>query len=181
MRRVLVIGSGGAGKSTLARGIAERTGLPLVHLDACYWRAGWVEPPADEWVATVARLTAGDAWVMDGNYGGTLDARLAACDTVVFLDLPRLVCLWGVVRRGLRYRGRTRPDLPDGCPEQLSWEFVAWIWTYPRRRRPGVLARLRGLAGERRVVILRSRRAARGWVESLAQESESRAAVARVD
>ena len=181
MRRVLVIGPGGAGKSTLARAIAERVGLPLVHLDACYWRGGWVPTPADEWAATVARLTAGDAWVMDGNYGGTLDARLAACDTAIFLDLPRLVCLWGVVRRWLRYRGRTRPDLAAGCPEQLSWEFVQWIWTYPRRRRPGVLARLRALEGGKRVVILRSRRAVRRFVESLAQESESRAGGARVD
>ena len=181
MRRVLVIGAGGAGKSTLAARVAERAGLPLVHLDACYWRAGWVPTPADEWAATVARLAAGDAWVMDGNYGGTLDARLAACDTVVFLDLPRLVCLWSVVRRWLRWRGRSRPDLPAGCPEQLSWEFVWWIWTYPRRRRPAILARLGALAGEKRVVVLRSRRAAARWVAGLAQESERRAGAGGVD
>jgi adenylate kinase family enzyme len=181
MRRVLVIGSGGAGKSTLAARIAERTGLPLINLDACYWRAGWVETPPDEWAATVARLTAGEAWVMDGNYGGTLDARLAACDTVVFLDLPRLVCLAGIARRWLRYRGRTRPDLPDGCPERLTWEFVSWVWSYPRTRRPKILARLRALAAEKRVVILRSRRAVRHWVEGLAQESESRAGGVPVD
>jgi adenylate kinase family enzyme len=181
MRRVLVIGSGGAGKSTLATWIAERTGLPLVHLDACYWRAGWVPTPADEWAATVARLTSADAWVMDGNYGGTLDARLAACDTVIFLDFPRLVCLASVVRRWLRYRGRSRPDLTPGCPEQLSWEFVSWIWSYPRRRRPGILARLGALAGEKRVVILRSRREAARWLDELAQDSESRAVGARLD
>jgi adenylate kinase family enzyme len=172
MRRVLVIGSGGAGKSTIAAAIAERTGLPLIHLDACYWRAGWVETPPDEWAATVARLAAGDAWVMDGNYGGTLDARLAVCDTVIFLDLPRLVCLWGVLRRALRWRGRTRPDMGAGCPEQLpDREFLSWIWNYPRRRRPGILARLRALPAYRRVVILRSRRAARRWVAALAHEA----------
>jgi adenylate kinase family enzyme len=173
MRRVLVIGSGGAGKSTLAARIAERTGLPLIHLDACYWRPGWVETPPEEWTATVARLAAGDAWVMDGNYGGTLDARLAVCDTVIFLDLPRLVCVAGVVRRWLRWRGRSRPDLTPGCPEQLSWEFLSWIWTYPARRRPGILARLRSLGADRRVVILHSRREAARFVDALAQESES--------
>ena len=183
MRRVLVIGSGGAGKSTLAAGIAERTGLPLIHLDACYWRAGWVETPAAEWRATVARLTAGEAWVMDGNYGGTLDARLSACDTVIFLDLPRLVCVWGIVSRWLRWRGRTRPDLTAGCPERMSWEFVRWVWTYPAERRPTVLARLRALqrAGETRVIVARSRREARGLPARLAQERESAAGGAPVD
>src|SRR5215208_1590330 len=98
-RRVLVIGSGGAGKSTLAARIAERSGLPLVHLDALYWRAGWVEAPKDEWARIVERLIAEPAWVMDGNYSGTLERRVAVADLVVFLDLPRLVCLTRIVRR----------------------------------------------------------------------------------
>jgi adenylate kinase family enzyme len=159
VRRVLVIGPGGAGKSTLAARIAARTGLPLIHLDARYWRAGWVETPAAEWSAEVARLTAGEAWVMDGNYGGTLEPRLAACDGVVFLDLPRWLCLARVLRRWLRHAGRTRPDLAPGCPEQLSWEFVRWIWTYPRARRPAILRRLAALPPDRRVIVLDSRAA----------------------
>ena len=93
MRRVLLIGSGGAGKSTLARRIAARTGLPLIHLDALYWKPGWVETPAAPWRETVAGLLQRDTWVMDGNYGGTLDLRLAACDTAIFLDLPPRICL----------------------------------------------------------------------------------------
>jgi adenylate kinase family enzyme len=159
VRRVLIIGCGGAGKSTLARRLAERTGLPLVHLDAHFWRAGWQQPPSDEWHRVVDGLIAGERWIQDGNYSGTLDVRLAACDTAVFLDLPTLVCLWGILSRWWRYRGRARPDLPDGCPEQLSWEFIAWVWRYRRRSRPTVLARLRAVAGDKQVVILRSRRA----------------------
>jgi hypothetical protein len=77
--------------------LAERTGLPLIHLDAMYWRPGWVKTPKDEWSRTVDRLLTRDRWVMDGNYAGTLDRRLAACDTVIFLDLPRTVCLWRAV------------------------------------------------------------------------------------
>ena len=158
MRRVLVIGSGGAGKSTFAARLGAATGLPVIHLDACYWRAGWDPMPKDEWTRTVDALAARDAWVMDGNYGGTLERRLAACDTVVFLDLPRLVCLWRVTRRALRYRGRTRPDMAPECPERLTWEFVRWVWDYPRTRRPGILRRLADLAGTKRVVILESTR-----------------------
>ena len=160
MRRVLVIGSGGAGKSTFATRLGAATGLPVVHLDACYWRAGWDPTPADEWTRTVDALAAGDAWIMDGNYGGTLDRRLAACDTVVFLDLPRLLCMWRALRRAARYAGRTRPDMAPGCPERVTWEFLKWIWDYPRTRRPGVLRRLAALGADRRVVVLRSSREA---------------------
>jgi len=156
MRRVLVIGSGGAGKSTLAARIAARAGLPLVHLDALYWHRGWVETPKAEWARVVGELAARDAWVMDGNYGGTLPDRLQACDTVIFLDLPRVVCAWRVTRRWLRYRGRTRPDMAEGCDERMTWEFLRWIWTFPRRRRPEVLRQLAALDAGQRVVILRS-------------------------
>ena len=173
MRRVIVIGSGGAGKSTLARQIGERTGLPVIHLDAHYWRAGWVATPRDEWVRTVERMTAGEAWVMDGNYGGTLDLRLAAADTVVFLDLPRTVALWGAIRRRLTHRGgRVRPDMAAGCPEQVGWEFIRWIWRYPRDRRPGVLRKLRAVEHRKRVVILRSRADVRRFVASLAPTND---------
>jgi adenylate kinase family enzyme len=112
---------------------------------------------------------------MDGNYGGTLDVRLIACDTVVMLDLPRAVCLWRVVRRWLRHRGRTRPDMASGCDEQLDAEFLRWIWRYPTRQRPAVMAKLGTLGGGRRAVVLRSRReietflAAAGDLQSRAQ------------
>jgi len=137
-----VIGSGGAGKSTFALALGARTGLPVVHLDREYWRPGWVEPPKEAWEARVRDLIARPRWIHDGNYGGTLDARLAAADTCVFLDLPRTTCLARVVRRRIALGGRTRPDVTEGCPERLTWDFVRWIWTYPRRRRPGILTKV---------------------------------------
>ncbi len=157
MRRILIIGSGGAGKSTVARRLGEKLALPVVHLDAHYWHPGWLATPADIWRERVAELTARDAWVMDGNYGGTMEQRLAACDTVVFLDLPRTVCLWRLVRRAVQYAGCSRPDMTAGCPENLSWEFVWWVLSYPSRRRPGILQRLAALPHTTRVVHLRSR------------------------
>jgi adenylate kinase family enzyme len=170
MRKVLVIGSGGAGKSTLARQIAERTKLPLVHLDQLYWHSGWRPTGDGEWDAVIESLLRQDAWVMDGNYGRTLARRLAACDTVVFLDRSRWVCLWRVVRRWLRFAGRDRPDMPAGCPERLSWEFVVWIWQYPRRRRPGILGRLNSLS-DKRVEILSDQPAIDRFMARLADGS----------
>jgi adenylate kinase family enzyme len=152
---VLVIGSGGAGKPTLARELAAATGLPLVHLDRLYWRPGWVPTPTDEWRDVVRHLVERDAWVIDGNFASTLRLRLEAADTAVFLDVPRARCLARIVRRRFRFHGRTRPDLTPGCPEHVDWEFVRWIWTYPSHRRPGVLALLREFerAGGRAIVL----------------------------
>jgi adenylate kinase family enzyme len=93
---------------------------------------------------------------MDGSYDGTLDLRLRACDTVVFLDMPRWLCLWRIVRRRLQFHRRSRPDVSDGCPERLHWQFLRWIWSYPQLRRPGILERLQRRAADQRAVVLRS-------------------------
>ena len=172
MQRILVIGCGGAGKSTLSRQIGERLQLPVLHLDAHYWQPGWIEPNREDWAQTVAALTARDAWVMDGNYSGTLPMRLAACDRVVFLDLPRWRCLWRVCRRSLTYRGRTRPDMAEGCPERLEWAFFKWIWQFPRQTRPRLEAMLAQVQGKQ-VIRLRSPGEVRGFLRELARLGDS--------
>ncbi|GAB3350355.1 P-loop NTPase family protein [Lysobacter tyrosinilyticus] len=156
MQRVLVIGASGAGKSTLAARLGQCTGLPVIHLDREYWQPGWIEPEKASWSETVDRLLAQQRWILDGNFGGTLERRLAACDTVIFLDLPRHICLWRVLKRRLRHHGGARPDMAPGCDERLSLHFLWWIWTYPQRRRPGVLRKLQQLRPDQNAVVLRS-------------------------
>ena len=163
MRRILIVGSGGAGKSTLATQIGERLNLPVIHLDAHYWRCEWAE--------TVQAFVEQDAWVMDGNYGGTLDQRLETADTVIFLDLPRMLCLFRVVKRRVMYHGRTRPDMTEGCPERLDAEFLKWIWNYPRDNRPRLLSKLEAVGVTARVVVLRSRSEVQQFVNELAPGS----------
>lgn len=167
MDRIAVMGSGGSGKSTLARQISNALGIEVIHLDALYWRPGWVEPPREEWEAIQREMVGRDRWVMDGNYGGTLDIRLQAADTVIFLDMPRSLCLWRVISRWIRYTGRSRPDMAPGCEERLTWEFIRWVWTYPATRRPAILRTLADYAPGRRIVRLRSRKAAARFIASL--------------
>jgi adenylate kinase family enzyme len=168
VEKVLVIGSGGAGKSTLAGRIAAATGLPLVHLDRLYWHPGWVPTPDAEWEQVVRGVIAGDRWVIDGNYGGTMALRLAAADTVVFLDVPRIRCVIRVLRRVAQHRGRSRSDTSPGCPEHVSREFLWWIWRYPATRRAGVLALLADFErGGGWVVVLRNDAEVDGFVSEL--------------
>src|SRR5215211_7294532 len=136
MKRILVIGSGGAGKSTVSTKLGQLLNLEVHHLDKFYWRPGWVETPPEEWRETVTELIGRDSWIIDGNYSGTLELRIQKCDTIVFLDLPRLLCLWRIVKRNFRYRNGGRPDIAAGCPEKLDAEFVSWVWNYATRSRP---------------------------------------------
>lgn len=170
MQRVAIVGSGGSGKSTLARTLGDTLGIPVAHLDALHWRPGWVEPPDEEWTAIQEELVQQPRWIIDGNYGRTLDIRLGAADTIIFLDLPRTLCLWRVFLRWLRYRGRSRPDMAEGCPEKLDWSFVRWIWTYPQHSRPVVLEKLEAArrAGKS-VIVLQSPQAVAQFVEDVQQ------------
>ena len=140
MRRVVVVGSGGAGKSTFARRLGERTGLPVIHLDEHFWRPGWDPTPDDEWRQVVTALAAGDEWIIDGNYGGTIDVRARAADTAVFLDYAPLGCIARALRRSLANYGR--PVQAAGCPERISFEFLRWIENYRRNSRPRALEHL---------------------------------------
>ena len=167
MRRVLVIGPGGAGKSTFARQLGKALGIEVNHLDVAYWRSGWSKPAEDEWVQTVTDLVSGDSWILDGNFGGTLELRLKYCDTIVFLDMPRLLCVWRVMKRRLLYRNRSRPDMAEGCNEKIDLDFLLWVWNYSRRSRPKVVKLLREQAGEKEVVWLRSRREVQNFLSRL--------------
>jgi adenylate kinase family enzyme len=161
---MLIVGPSGAGKSTLARRVSAELGVPLIHLDAHYWRPGWKEPSKTEWRAQVDELLARDAWIMDGNYSGTFTERIAAADTIVFLDFSRAHCLYGVFSRWWKTRGRVREDLAPGCPEKLPGpDFLRWIWNYPRKTRPKLVALLDEVRATKQVVILRSRDEVQRW------------------
>ncbi len=127
MRRILIIGSPGAGKSTLSHQLAKRTGLPLYHLDMLHWLPGWIERDRDEAKAALAEILAQDRWIIDGNYGSILPMRLERSDTVVWLDYSTSLCFGRVLKRWWQHRGRTRPDMTEGCPERLDLEFLFYV------------------------------------------------------
>jgi adenylate kinase family enzyme len=165
MQRILVIGSPGAGKSTLATELARRTGLPLIHLDREQWRSGWVETPKGEWQRKVVELAAGDRWIIDGNYGGTLAPRLARADTVIDLEFPAWRCVWRILKRFAQSRGTVRPDMAEGCPEQWNLEFLVYTATFPLKGRKRTRAKLARFDG--RLIRLRSPAEVRRFLASV--------------
>jgi adenylate kinase family enzyme len=169
MERVAIVGPGGAGKSTFARSLGERTGLPVLHLDRFFWKPGWVETPRDEWRQRQSELAAADRWIADGNYGGTFDERFVRADTVIIVTRARVACVASAVGRTARNHGT--PIQAEGCPERFDLAFYRWIWNYERDSRPRLddaLQRHRHLAVEE----LRSRRAMRRFLERAGQLSD---------
>ena len=139
MNKVLIIGSCGAGKSTLARRLGQRLGLHVIHLDRHYWHPGWQPTPDEVWREVVQGLVQGDRWIIDGNYGGTFDIRFPEADTIIDLDYSTARCLGRAFKRRLLYPFRGRPDMNDGCPERLlALDFYHYILLFRKRARPRI-------------------------------------------
>ena len=135
MQKILIIGCPGSGKSTLARALQEKTGLPLCHLDMLYWNADKTVVEKPVFLDRLSRVLATDRWIIDGNFSSTMEMRLAACDTVIFLDYPTDLCIESVRAR----RGKPRPDLP-WIEQEEDAEFMAYIKGFAIERRPQILA-----------------------------------------
>jgi adenylate kinase family enzyme len=156
MKRILIVGSGGAGKSTLARRLGKILKIEVIHLDTLYWQPNWVKIEKPKWYEILSELTEKDSWIMDGNYDSSLGVRIKNCDTIIFLDFPRLLCLYRVLKRRLTYRKTNRPDMAAGCNEKIDFEFIEWIWNYPKKDKLKVEEVLKKIEDEKTVIRLKS-------------------------
>ena len=167
MERVIIIGCGGAGKSTLARKLGEKTGLPVVHLDQIWWAPGhWKHMEKEEFDWRLLEEMQKSQWIMDGNYNRTLEMRLDMCDTVIYLDMPRLVCLKNWIGRVIKNWGQARPDMAEGCAEWFDPEMAAWIWKFNKQNRKRYHELLRNLDSVQ-VHIFHSRREVEQFLKSM--------------
>lgn len=131
MKRVMIVGGPGSGKSTLAIMLGKRSGLPVFHMDHIHWKSGWIERSKVEKDRLTHEVHMLDRWIFEGGHSRTYEERIGRADTFIWLDYPVWVRLWRVLRRSVVNNGRTRPDMSDGCPEQLNMqtiEFVRFIW-----------------------------------------------------
>ena len=137
MKRIIVIGCPGSGKSTFSGELHRLTNIPLFHLDMLYWNPDRTKVEKSIFVDRLLRIMQLDEWIIDGNYGSTMELRLKHCDTVFFLDYPLDVCLAGIRSR----RSKPRPDMP-WIEEEDDPEFIEFINNYDSVSKPKVMALL---------------------------------------
>lgn len=166
MERIVIIGCGGAGKSTLAREMGEKLGIPVVHLDKLWWRPGWVSISREEFDILHREAISEEQWILDGNFDRTIPERLARCDTAIYLDFGRMACLAGVCKRVLTTYRKVRPDMGDGCPERIDADFLKWVWNFNKNKRQRNYRLLRE-AEHVNVIVLKNRRQVKKFLSSL--------------
>ncbi len=153
MDKVIVIGCAGAGKSTFARKLRDLTGLPLYYLDMLWHRPDRTTITREEFDAGLRKIIGTEKWIMDGNYGRTLEMRLKACDTVFLMDFPVEVCLEGVQSR----IGRKREDMP-WTEKEFDEEFRQWILGFPQSDLPEIYSLLNKYKEQKEIIIFKSRK-----------------------
>ena len=166
MERIMIIGCGGAGKSTLARSLGEKTGLPVIHLDKLFWKPGWVSLSREEFDLVHQGAIEQEKWIIDGNFDRTMAQRMDRCDAVIYLDFSRWACVMGVLKRIITTYGTVRPDMGEGCPERFSLEFLVWVWNFNKNKRENIY-NLLNQHPDKEVHILKNRRSVRKFLAIL--------------
>lgn len=156
MKRIMVIGCCGAGKSRFAREFHSNTNIELFHLDQFYWKPNWEECNKVEWEKTVKQISEKDQWIIDGNYGGTIDVRIERADTIIYLDYSTITCLWRVTKRIFKYHGKKRPDMPIGCNERFDFQFYLYVAMFNFKNRPSILKKLGKVKNDKSIIIFKS-------------------------
>ena len=168
MKKISVIGSPGAGKSTFSKGLSNAIGIKIYHLDRLFWKPGWVHITRKELMEKVNLVFEEDEWIIDGNYQNTLESRFEESDTIFFLDYSLIICLWGIFKRRFEFHNKKREDLTDGCDEKLDFEFFWYVVMFRLKQRPMIYKKLNEYRENRKIVIFKNRKQARNYIENMA-------------
>jgi len=171
VKRILIIGHPGSGKSTFATELGDILQLPVIHLDREFWQPGWQPTGRDVWRKRVGALSNSDTWIIDGTYDSTLDIRLPRADTVFFMDYPRYFCMWRIFKRYVTNFRRVRSDMADGCPERIDTEFLKFTWNYHRDHFPKIHNCLRKYYANGEQIVFKNPANTREYLREIAESS----------
>ena len=166
MERIMIIGCSGSGKSTMAKVLQEKLGLPLIHLDQLFWEPGWQMTEKENFDRQLQMAVDMERWIIDGNYNRTIPMRLAKCDTIIYLDFNRWECLLGVFQRIITSYGKVRSDMGEGCPERFDWDFLRYVWNFNKNNRVRNYTYL-GQAKHAKRIVLKNRKEVKQFLNSL--------------
>ncbi len=169
MKRVLVLGCPGSGKTTFVRQLAAQVRLPVIHLDYYYHQKEhdyYNHEP--DWIEKVSQLAARDKWIIDGNYGSSLDLRLKRADTVIVFDFPRSKSVYGVLKRRVQYHKKHREEMPSDWQEKINWEFLKFVWNFKKTAGYKIATALAANDDQKAIFVFRTRKQANGYLAALA-------------
>jgi adenylate kinase family enzyme len=170
--RIMIVGSGGAGKSTLAIQLSKLLNISLIHLDKEFWKPGWKETLKEEWHEKQSKMVDNKSWIIDGNYGGTLDIRFSKADTVIFLDYNRYICTYRIIKRWLQNINKTRIDMGEGCNEKLDLSFIRWVWEFRKKSRYKIIERLEKYE-KLQIIVLKNPKETKLFIEMVGKSKTS--------
>jgi adenylate kinase family enzyme len=173
MDKIAIIGSPGAGKSTLAQQLGESLNIEIIHLDCYFWQPDWREKPRDTRIEILKALVRKERWIIEGTYLGSSEPRLNAADTIIFLDIPPWLCLHRIIQRHHKYKGQSRPDLPDGCSDDLNLKCVLKVLVFPVRGRRTTKQKLRSYESKQ-IIWLRSGKEIKDFLAQQKQDGDEK-------
>ena len=136
IKRIAIIGNAGSGKSTLTQKLHKITNLPVYYLDQYFWKPGWVRTDPDEYKKMHDAICDKEEWIIDGINLRVMEYRIKKADMIIFLDLPRYICLYRIFKRTFQNYGKETLSSPKGCPERFNWEFIKflkWVWDFKKK------------------------------------------------
>jgi len=153
MKRIVVVGNNGSGKSVFSTQLGEKLHIPVIHLDVYFHLPGWKKRPTEEFLKLHDQFIGKKEWIIDGTYRKTLEKRINAADTIIFLDIPKWLAFYRLIKRRIMYRHRKRPDLPDFLKEKISVLLLRKNLTFSRKKMYEFINRYKG---SKTIIVLKS-------------------------
>ncbi len=155
MKKIILIGCPGSGKTTLATKLGSKLNIPIHHLDKYFWKENRKHLTQEEFREVQDDLMATDTWILDGNFTKSIDNRIVNADTVIFLDFPKALSLFRYVKRYINHFGTVRNDMGGGNTDTLQWKFIKFVLTFPKEE---IYSMIKEYSGERKVYILKNQK-----------------------